>query len=76
MELLDDMLYKELTNIVLEVYKNIDFKETICLKSLHALDKIKTVINNDSLSDFECIEHIIRIFEEIGSDGGNRHDFG
>jgi len=75
-ELVNDMLYKELINILPAIYKNIDFVKIINLKSLHVLERIKTVIENDSLSDFECIERIVRIFEEIGSNAGNRHDFG
>lgn len=44
-----------------------------------ALKKIKAVIEDDSLDDKECfmkIEKIVRLFEEIGSNGGGRHDFG
>ena len=39
------------------------------------LQRIKAVIDNDSLSDFDCVEEIVCIFEEFGSDGGSRHDF-
>ena len=44
-----------------------------------ALSKIKQIIENDDLDDDECferIEKIVCVFEELGSDGGNRHDFG
>jgi len=43
-----------------------------------ALEKIKAVIHDDSLSDKECfmrIEEIVNILESVGSDGGFRHDF-
>ena len=43
------------------------------------LEKIKAIIQDDSLDDAECfarIEKIICALEEIGSDGGFRHDFG
>ena len=43
------------------------------------LEKIKAVLEDDSLEDKECfekIERIVCLFEEIGSDGGSRHDFG
>jgi len=49
--------------------------ELIELESYWALKKIKAVIEDDSLSDFMCVEHIVGIFEELGSNGGNRHDF-
>lgn len=44
-----------------------------------ALQKIKAIIEDDSLEDRECfmkIEEIVHAFEEIGSTGGTRHDFG
>lgn len=44
-----------------------------------ALKRIKAVLEDDLLDDQECfqkIEEIVCIFEEIGSSGGNRHDFG
>lgn len=47
-------------------------------KSYLALEKIKAVIQDDSLLDQQCfyqIEQIICIFEELGSSGGTRHDF-
>lgn len=46
------------------------------IESFNALQKIKAIIENDSFSDFECIEEIVCVFEEIGSNGGSRHDFG
>ena len=50
--------------------------ETTCY---NALQKIKAIIRDDSLEDRECflkMEEIICVLEEIGSNGGNRHDFG
>ena len=50
--------------------------ETTCY---NALQKIKAIIHDDSLEDRECflkMEEIICVLEEIGSNGGNRHDFG
>ncbi|MBQ2718700.1 MAG: hypothetical protein IJF73_01390 [Clostridia bacterium] len=43
------------------------------------LERIRAILNNDSLTDSECfekIESVVCLFEEIGSDGGSRHDFG
>ena len=54
-------------------------KEIAEMKCCRALQKIKAVVENDSLDDPECfmkIEEIVRALEEIGSNGGNRHDFG
>ena len=58
---------------------NINLTEMIESESYQALQKIKTVITDDSLTDRECfmkIEEIINIFETLGSGGGTRHDFG
>ena len=44
-----------------------------------ALQRIKAIIEDDSLEDRECfitIEEIVNVLESIGSTGGNRHDFG
>jgi len=44
-----------------------------------ALQKIKAIIEDDSLENEACfmkIEQIVCVFEEIGSNGGSRHDFG
>ena len=50
-------------------------KAAVELESYEALKMIKTVIEDEKLTDFECIEEIVCIFEEIGSDGGKRHYF-
>lgn len=49
------------------------------MECFHALAKIKCILEDDSLRDEECfyqIEEIINIFEDLGSECGNRHDFG
>lgn len=50
--------------------------DSICYRTLC---EIRDVICDDTLCDPKCflkIEKIICCFENIGSDGGNRHDFG
>ncbi len=47
--------------------------EGICFQ---ALRRIKDILDQDELDDFECIEEIVKVFEKIGSEGGSRHDFG
>ena len=74
-EILATILSKEEINISFPNLK-LSVTESVEMESFKALQKIKAVIENDSLSDFECIEKIVCIFEEIGSNGGNRHDFG
>ena len=44
-----------------------------------ALQKIKAIIQDDSLTDKECfckIEAIVCLFGDLGIGCGNRHDFG
>ena len=38
-------------------------------------DLTQAVLNNFKLDDFECIEEIVLILEDIGTGGGSRHDF-
>lgn len=50
--------------------------EQICYQ---ALRKIKAILEDDALDDPACfarIEEIVCVLEELGSDGGVRHDFG
>ena len=78
MELYKEIICKELGEIIFETLRlsEIDYTEIVKLKSIEALQKIKAVIFNDSLSDFECVEEIVYIFKTLGSDGGTRHDVG
>ena len=53
----------------------VDIIEMECYKTLC---KIKGIIEDDSLADAECFQHIeaiVCLFEELGSNGGGRHDF-
>lgn len=43
-----------------------------------ALEDIRTVLDDDRLDDPNCfwrIEKIVKIYEQIGSNAGSRHDF-
>lgn len=53
--------------------------EIVELKCYQALLQIKAVIEDEQLDDQACfqqIEKIVCILEDIGSNGGFRHDFG
>ena len=59
-----------------EQWENAILVEMECYR---ALKQIKAIIEDDSLDDPECffkVEKIVCVFEGIGSNGGNRHDFG
>lgn len=50
--------------------------EGVCYRTLR---RIKEIVEDDSLTDEACfwkIEEIVMTLEQIGSDGGARHDFG
>ena len=76
-------LYREILTNILEkeeitvVFQNLQLNpaEMVEQRCCQALHKIKTIIEDDSLSDFDCVEKIVCILEDIGSSGGNRHDF-
>lgn len=58
---------------------NTDVTKIVELECYKALGKIKAILEDDTLADSECfqqIEEIIYTFEELGSGGGSRHDFG
>ena len=57
---------------------NCDLAKLVEGECYKALEKIKAVIHDDSLSDKDCfmrIEEIVNILESVGSNGGFRHDF-
>ena len=66
-------LYKE---ILVELSKQQEIAvDSVCYR---ALKKIKEILQDDTLKDEECfqqIEVILCVLEEIGSNGGCRHDF-
>ena len=62
-----------------EMLRHTDAARIVELECYQALRSIKAVLEDESLSDPECfyaIEKIICIFEQMGSGGGTRHDFG
>ena len=57
---------------------NCDLAKLVESESYQALQKIKAVIQDESLTDSECfmkIEEIVNVLESVGSSGGFRHDF-
>lgn len=43
-----------------------------------AIRQIRSILDDESLSDRECfmqIDAIVETLEDLGSDGGSRHDF-
>ena len=71
-----------LANAMLEHERDIvesDIEKLFEKECYKVLEKIKAVLENDSLEDKDCfekIEKIVCVFEEEGSHCGSRHDFG
>nr|WP_317412570.1 hypothetical protein [uncultured Solibaculum sp.] len=56
----------------------VGIKDIFEMECYIALEKIKAILEDDSLDDPYCfvkIEEIIHVFETMGSDCGTRHDF-
>ena len=83
MELFQEILCHVFANEKVQVsfpeLTHTDAAQIVELECYQALRKIKTILEDDSLEDSECfrqIEEIVCVFEDLGSDGGRRHDFG
>ncbi|WP_195543366.1 hypothetical protein [Massiliimalia timonensis] len=82
MELYQEILLKVLERETVQVTfpgLRLNADEIIRQESYRALCNIKRILEDDSLEDPECfikIEEIVRTLEEVGSNAGNRHDFG
>ena len=77
-EILAQFLAKQKAEITFPQLK-LNATEIVELQCYQTLRKIQEIVRDDTLEDDECfdrIEQIICAFEEIGSDGGVRHDFG
>lgn len=80
MELYKEILLKAITQQIYKVILSPEFSaneiiDSICYKTLL---KIKEIIEDDAFDDSKCyikIEKIVCLFEDIGSNGGNRHNF-
>ena len=83
MELYQEILCHVFANEKIQVsfpeFINTDVTKIVELECYKALAKVKAIIENDALADSECfqqIEEIVCTFQELGSGGGTRHDFG
>ena len=73
-EILDGVLKKEKVHVTFPDLK-LNAQEIVEMQCYKTLQKIKAIIEDNSLSDFECVEEIVCALESIGSGGGSRHDF-
>jgi len=79
MDLLKDIMIKLLENEKIQIsFNNVNLTEIVEMQCYQVLQRIKWIIENDEFSDKDCfmkIEKIVCALEDIGSNGGNRHDF-
>ena len=76
-------LYKEILAKVLEqeeihvTFPHLQFSagEIVEMQSYQALQKIRAIVADKALTEFDCIEKIVCVLEEIGGNSGGRHDF-
>lgn len=79
MELWQEILSKARSTNTIHSKAPSSISDVLNSSCYQALKKIKEILANDDLSDAECfskIEEIVLVFEDLGSDAGNRHDFG
>lgn len=71
-------LYKEILLHALMECKCMDRQpdavvEGVCYR---AIRQIRSILDDEALNDFDCIERIVSLLEAMGIDAGARHDFG
>lgn len=82
MDLYKEIFIRALAHETMEVtFPNLrlDGAELVHSVCYQTLERIKGIVQDESLSDSECfaqIEEIVLALEDIGSGGGTRHDFG
>ncbi len=75
-EMMIHLLAKE--NIQITFSKDLLLEEQLSSVCYRALCEIKEILEDTALDDRDCflkIERIVRVFEDIGSSCGSRHDF-
>lgn len=75
MELYKDLLLKILSTTPKETLPPEAATTLVENTCYQAIQDIRIILDNDKLNDFECIEKIVRLLENMGSNGGSRHDF-
>ncbi|MBE7040180.1 MAG: hypothetical protein E7398_05580 [Ruminococcaceae bacterium] len=72
-----ELIQKHISQMVKQALENniIDYNAIADTNAIIILDKIKRIIADDALSDFDAIEEIVCILEDNNIDCGSRHDF-
>ena len=72
-----ELLKRHLSDYLSSMIENFEIDESKIAESTAILmiGEIQKVIGDDNLSDFDCVEKIVCIFERYKISAGGRHDF-
>ena len=71
-----ELIQNHICDMIKNIFEsNLEINQIADTNAIFILNKIKKVIADDSLSDFDAIEEIVCILEENNIDCGGRHDF-
>lgn len=80
MEPINEILVRLLSQQTMRVeFPGLDMErleQAMAQKGFSLLLEIQSVLADDALSDFDCVEKLVRIFEREDIPCGSRHDFG
>lgn len=75
MEIENEILCKIMEEAVCKVFISNDFNGVVQSKAIEILEKVRIIICDNDLDDFEKIENIIEIFYSYGIHTGRCHDY-
>ena len=70
-----DFLTQRLAHLLLQAEEKPSL-EGMMDENARALARIRDILADNALDDFQCVEKIVLVLEELGVDCGDRHDFG
>lgn len=73
-EIIISALYNNRINLSVD-FGDVDIANILTIESAKTLKKIHNELCDDTLDDFQCIENIIHLYENMGINCKNRHDF-
>lgn len=73
-EILSQIISKRDISIIIPDWNDKIIAESVNMVALAALNQIKSIINDEKTSDFEAIDRINEVLENIGLDS-ERHDW-
>lgn len=77
MQIKSELLKRYVMDMIDRQFENfeIDVNEIADTTAIKLVEKIRDIIRNEGLSDFDVVEEIVCLFEKYKIDTGNRHDF-